>query len=1003
MSDPHTFDPPRIRLLGEGPSAQIFESRTRDGKTAALKLSRGPKTDALLENEGEFSRRWNHPALLRTLDSGVDEEGRRWLLFPLLDSATLAEWKPDDGALLDALALVADALDVLHDAGFGHADLKASNLFLESHDSGVLVLGDLGLAAPLGMPAPGGTPAYLSPNRLRGGSLEWRDDLHALAVLAYEALAGVLPWRATQGEALLKSIEAGDLLPLSSHRPDLSGDIDLFFRQSLTGKDDSRSMIAWMDALRERFGLNRLPRSIFQNESVFVTATSIPDRLSLQKWLEIRLRSGSSEKLLPGDRVLRIFDDLSGRDPAILERLLRFVLERRLLVDADSVAVLTLSEKEFSDVWLHEGAAGAVELEPYESKLLGACSLASPLLDVGSLENWFQDLDVEMTLARLEALGLLVRDDASSIRVDIGVSGFTGSLPELPSGLIEQLWDAAGEEPGRRVRLIELAIRANAVDWVVWLPQAMVLALTRASSEAALSRLRAVTEEFSVASRVSVLLKLMEHQQALLREELDLATSLFWEIEADLDLGVSDEVSRLLLYRLAASQSIREAHELLLRWRKAREDEYRGTLLEIQVAAREISVLANHGDYELSESLAAEYREEFAGRAGLWVLHMAEGNLASQRGDRSSSIQHARLALEGLRKEDGPERMRLDLLIFLIERILNAGIPEEMRDLDAMVGEMRELSARNQIPDLEMRIVTLEAQVHLNRGELRLAERFNRKAIEAARIKGETYRLNTLTANLRHVLSLLADYRRMRELESDLRSQLEVAEDPELAVSIRRDLAICAHYFGDLKGAHDLLATSLPVISELNLEFELAMVEQLLAYGYHLESSQTDAVKLMDSALARFRKLDARRRVQWAVLNRIDIAPDTEGDGERIAEVIDYSEEIGDPRYLPMAWRLEGRRLRILGELEGAALSLLQSLETGVKLEMPEERWPTHREAAELALAAGDPDSAAAELRLALEVLRDLSLQFPEGHEREQFLARPDRAAVLARLQEITG
>ncbi len=1003
MTDSKIFEPPRIRLLGEGSSARVFESRDRNGEPAALKLSRGPEIDPLLEREGELSRRWTHPALLQVVDSGTNGEGRHWLLFPLLEGTTLQDWKPGDRELLDAMALVADALDLLHDAGFGHADLKAANLLVGRPDSNPLILGDLGLAVPLGKVAQGGTPAYLSPRRLGGAALDWRDDLHALAVLVFEVLAGALPWRAAQGEALLKSIQEGDLLGLSRFRPDLPGDLDLFFGKTLRAEGEWRSMTIWMDALRERFGLNRMPRSIFLVKPAPPPPADIHDRRSLRRWVEKLLRSGSCDDLMLGDRMFRLFDELSERDPRELERILRFAFERRLLVDMDGVAVLSISEEQFDEIWQREDAGAPTQLHPEENQLLGACGLANSLLDVSSLDPWFEDLDVGTALERFEALGLARQDSSGKVHVESGSPAYAGTFPRPPEGLLEELWRMAGEEPGRWARLIELAIRASTLDWILQLPQSSILALARGSSESALARLRVVSEEFSIAGRLRVLLTLMEHQRALLDEDFDTATSLFWEIEADLELEISGEVSRLLVYRLAASQSIRLAHELLLRWKEARETEYRGTMLEIQVAAREIIVLAVHGDYQRAESLADGYREKFAGRPGLWVLHMAEGTLASQRGDRAAGIRHGHLALNGLRDEDGPERMRLDLLIFLSERIINAGIPEEMRDLDALLLEMRELAARGQTPDLDMRIVMLEALVHVNRGELRLAEQANRKAIEAARLKGETYRLNTLNANLRHVLSLLGDYRRMREVESDLRAQLEGADDPELAVSIRRDLAICAHLFGDLEGARELLAACLPVITELDLEFEHAMVEQLLAYGYHIESSRDAAVELMDSSLARFRKLDAGRRVKWAMLNRIDIAPGDERDGEWIAEVIDYAEEIGDPRYLPMAWRLEGRRLRTLGELKGAALSLEQSLEHGMRLEMPEERWVVHREAAELALAAGDPESAAAELRLALEVLRDLSLHFPEGHERERFLARPDRAAVLTRLREIAN
>ncbi len=154
MANPSEY-PPKLRLIGEGGTARVFESRDRKGEPAALKLSRGTDTADLFDRELDLAAALTHPALIRVLDSGLDENGHHWILLPLLSDSTLADWRPGDERLLEALTPVADALDSLHVAGFGHADLKPENILLEPDDEDHLVLGDLGLASPLGRPAAG--------------------------------------------------------------------------------------------------------------------------------------------------------------------------------------------------------------------------------------------------------------------------------------------------------------------------------------------------------------------------------------------------------------------------------------------------------------------------------------------------------------------------------------------------------------------------------------------------------------------------------------------------------------------------------------------------------------------------------------------------------------------------------------------------------------------------------------------------------------------------------
>jgi serine/threonine protein kinase len=137
-----------------------------------------------------------HPGVCQIYEIG-EEEGTPYIVMQLLEGESLAErLKRGPLPVVEATQLgaaVLDALEDLHGHGFVHRDLKPSNLFLTAH--GVKVL-DFGLARLLPSPAsveldetPSqvteagalvGTPRYMAPEQLRGGSVDARTDLFAL-------------------------------------------------------------------------------------------------------------------------------------------------------------------------------------------------------------------------------------------------------------------------------------------------------------------------------------------------------------------------------------------------------------------------------------------------------------------------------------------------------------------------------------------------------------------------------------------------------------------------------------------------------------------------------------------------------------------------------------------------------------------------------------------------------------------------------------------------------
>jgi tetratricopeptide (TPR) repeat protein len=115
---------------------------------------------------------------------------------------------PDVQKSLDIVSQIAQAMQVAHDSGLVHSDLKPSNLMIEP--SGAVRILDFGLAAHNDEHAttsvlqtdPQGTIVYMPPERMLGAPLKRQCDIYALGVILYELLHGVRPFSNLNGLAL---------------------------------------------------------------------------------------------------------------------------------------------------------------------------------------------------------------------------------------------------------------------------------------------------------------------------------------------------------------------------------------------------------------------------------------------------------------------------------------------------------------------------------------------------------------------------------------------------------------------------------------------------------------------------------------------------------------------------------------------------------------------------------------------------------------------------------
>jgi serine/threonine protein kinase len=152
--------------------------------------------------EARAAARLNHPAAVTVFDV-VEEDGRPWIVMEFVQSRSLAQAVEEDGPLPPSQAAriglqVLGALAAAHAVGILHRDVKPGNVLLAEDNR--VVLTDFGIAALNGdatLTTSGvlmGSPAYIAPERARGGAAGPASDLWSLGVTLYAAVEGRTPY-----------------------------------------------------------------------------------------------------------------------------------------------------------------------------------------------------------------------------------------------------------------------------------------------------------------------------------------------------------------------------------------------------------------------------------------------------------------------------------------------------------------------------------------------------------------------------------------------------------------------------------------------------------------------------------------------------------------------------------------------------------------------------------------------------------------------------------------
>ncbi len=205
------FGPYRIlRLLGKGGMGVVYEAEEQEtGRRVALKVL-GRQFDSSADRarflrEGRMAASINHPNSVYVY--GTEEiDGTPTIAMELVSGGTLQERVKNHGpmpvpAAVEAVLDILAGLEAAQAIGILHRDIKPGNCFEDT--AGTIKIGDFGLSistaarAETNITAEGtmvGTPAFCSPEQLRGEELSARSDMYSVGATLFYLLTGRVPF-----------------------------------------------------------------------------------------------------------------------------------------------------------------------------------------------------------------------------------------------------------------------------------------------------------------------------------------------------------------------------------------------------------------------------------------------------------------------------------------------------------------------------------------------------------------------------------------------------------------------------------------------------------------------------------------------------------------------------------------------------------------------------------------------------------------------------------------
>ena len=265
-----------LERLGQSDAGRVYlaEDTTLDRKVGLKVLSPARQQDeithARLLREANSAATLLHPFICAIYEIGEDD-GRFFIAMEYVEGQSLAELLSTGRLSVDyALRLgseIAEALEVAHERGIVHCNLKPSNIMLTSESHAKLM--DFGLARTVAEEAgdsqeetlanltqEGSTLenlSYMSPEQVLGREADPRSDIFSFGVILYEMVTGVHPFRKTLPVETVGAVLNESPPPMIEYKDDVPGLLQHTITKMLVKDPDQRyQSIGGVSANRQR-------------------------------------------------------------------------------------------------------------------------------------------------------------------------------------------------------------------------------------------------------------------------------------------------------------------------------------------------------------------------------------------------------------------------------------------------------------------------------------------------------------------------------------------------------------------------------------------------------------------------------------------------------------------------------------------------------------------------------------------------------------------------------
>ena len=472
---PERIGPYRILSeLGQGGMGRVFLAEQQDPqRQVALKVlsSTGPDLERRFRRESQVLAALEHPNIARLYDAGVATVGAvnvPYLAMAYVDGPTLTDYAEqqslDTRQRMALIGKIARAVHFAHTRGVIHRDLKPANILVDARGEPRIL--DFGVARVVTEDSATrvthageiiGTVPYMSWEQLVGdtGQADPRSDVYSLGVIAYELLAGHLPYEGLESGTLVTALELlSRATPrrVSANQPAARGDLETLVHKAIARDVDQRYQSAAeladdIDRLLDRRPIQARPPSIGYVTGLFVRRHKLAAGAALAIVLSLVVATAVSVRFAVSEAQARLV-----AESRLAEREAVNTFLNEMLVSADPERTLgeRLAVVDVLDVAKAEFASNE-RLSPAVQAQLGR-TLGNTYVALGRYDEGIGLLDRALEAARDSA----ARD---RLLVDKASAEVIAARLDAASTTLDAISDAADQRIG-----IEAAFTRGRID-----------------------------------------------------------------------------------------------------------------------------------------------------------------------------------------------------------------------------------------------------------------------------------------------------------------------------------------------------------------------------------------------------------------------------------------------------------------------------------------------------------------------------------------------------------